>query len=118
MLLVGISSVAVTEGFVHVAWQWEEVNVGNTGNYYWLCSVHAAAAVLLSVRLPKCSTKQQSFLNIVKSYSAFGLRMGVLQAREPLQTAHLFSISPFPFPKDCCPTAPTEGQGENVVVLP
>lgn len=74
-------------------------NEGNTGNFCWLCSVHvAAAAVLLSVRLPKCSTKQQSFLfNIVKSYSAFGLRMGVLQARGLLQTGLIclqFHLSP------------------------
>lgn len=40
-------------------------NEGNTGNYYWLCSVHAAAAVQLSVMFPKCSTKQQAFFLIL-----------------------------------------------------
>lgn len=60
LLLLGFSSVAVTDWFVHVAQQWEEFNEGSTDNYYWLCLVHAAATVLLSMTFQKCSKKQQA----------------------------------------------------------
>lgn len=67
LLLLGISSVAVTDGFVHVAQQSKEFNEGNTDNYYCLCSVHAAAAVLLSMTFWKCSRKQQAlFLTLCR----------------------------------------------------